>query len=107
IALPAEAGEHPVLDLNRILRTSVRVARYLGTLERPAGLERAVVRRDLAGPGSPEPALADALQHLGVWMDRRALALAVDQDQELLARRHRLRFGDHLGHRDHARLRAE
>ena len=59
VALPAEAGEDAVLDLDRLLGAGVGVAGDLGALERAAGLERAVVGGDLVGAGALEPALAD------------------------------------------------
>ncbi len=43
VALPAEAGEDAVGDLDRLFGTGVGVAGHVGALERPAGLQRAVV----------------------------------------------------------------
>src|SRR5204863_8187962 len=65
VALPAEAGEYTVLDLDRLLGPGVGVARDLGALEGTAGLERTVVGRDPFDTGPGEPALADLAQHLG------------------------------------------
>ena len=59
VALPAEAGEDAVLDLDRLLGPGVGVAGDLGALERAAGDERAVVGRDLLDPGPLQPALTD------------------------------------------------
>ena len=107
VALPAEAGEDPVLDLDGVRGPGRGVAGDLGALERAAGLERAVVRRDLLGAGPLQPAPADLAQHLLVRVERRAPLVAVDRDHELLAGRQRLRLGDHLVDRDDAGLGAE
>ena len=52
VALPAEAGEDAVGDLDRLLGPGVGVAGDLAALERPAGVERAVIRRRLLGAGA-------------------------------------------------------
>ena len=107
VALPPEAGEDPVLHLHRLRRAGGRVAGDLGALERPTGLERAVPRRELGGPGAGEPALGDGALHLPVLVELRRAALAVDGDHVLLAGRERLRLGDHVVAADDARLGAE
>ena len=107
VALPAEAGEDAVGDLDRLLGAGVGVAGDLAALERAAGLERPVVGADLLDPVALQPAVADDPQHLVVGPEQRALAVAVDLDQRLLAGGERLRLGDHLADRDDAGLGAE
>ena len=79
VALPAEAGEHVVGDLHRLLGTGVGIARDLLALERAAGLERPVETGRLVVAGAGEPAVAHDAQHLGVRVERRVAALAVDR----------------------------
>ncbi len=93
VALPAEAGEDAVGDLDRLLGTGVGVARHLLALERPAGLQGAVVGGGVLGAVAAQPALADDAQHLVVRVQGRALALAVDRHQRLLAGGERLGLG--------------
>ncbi len=107
VALPAEAGEDAVLDLDRLFRAGVGVARDVAALERAAGLQRPVIGTGLLGAVAGQPAVADDPQHLIVRAQGRAARLAVDRDHRLLARGERLRLGDHLGDGDDAGLGAE
>ena len=52
VALPAEAGEHAVGDLDGLGGAGVRVAGDVGALERAAGQERRVVARELVDAGA-------------------------------------------------------
>src|SRR4029079_1490627 len=107
VALPAEAGEDPVLHLDRLRRAGGRVAGDLRALERPTSLERAVSRGGLGGPGAGEPSLGDGALHLPMLVELRRAALAVDGDHVLLAGREWLRLGDHVVTADDPRLGAE
>ena len=107
VALPAEAGEDAVGDLDRLLGAGVGVAGHVIALERAAGLQGAVVPSRGLDPVAGEPAVADDPQHLVVGMQGRALARAVDPHQRLLAGGERLRLEDHRVDRDDARLGAE
>ena len=79
VALPAEAGEHAIGDLDRLLGARVGVTRHLLALERTAALQGAVVGGGLLGAVALQPALADDAQHLVVRVQGRAPALAVDR----------------------------
>ena len=107
VALPAEAGEDAVGDLDRLLGAGIGVAGHVGALERAAGFDRALVRRHAVDAVALQPAVADDPQHLHVGVQGRVSLDAVDQHQRLLARRQRLRLGDHVVDRDDPRLGAE
>src|SRR5205085_11223878 len=87
LALPDEAAQHSVLDLDRLRGAGARVAGDLGALERTAGRDRLREALVAAGLGAPAPApAADALQ--GVVVAQLGLALAaIDRHEQLLARR--------------------
>ena len=125
VALPAEAGQDPVGDLDRLGRAGRRVARDLGPLQRPTGLERPIVRRHARGdrpelavgrlrtgialprPGPVEPSLGDGALHREVLVEARGALFAIDRDHELLAGAERLGLGGHVLAPDHAGLGAE
>jgi hypothetical protein len=107
VALPAEASQHAVRDLHRLGRAGGRVAGDVGALQRPAGLQGAVVAGDLAAPAALDPALGDQALHLGVLVEPRPPLLAVDRDEELLPRPERERLGHHVGDAHHPGLGAE
>ncbi len=106
VALPAEPGQDPLADLDRLGWPGGGVARDLRTLERAACMEGAVVGSNLLRPGPLEPAVTHDPQDLGVRMAAGGPLGAIDRDHRLLARRQRLRLGDHLLDRDHPRFRA-
>ena len=76
LALPAQAGEHAVLDLHRLGRAGGVVAGDLRALERAAGGDRLLEAGDALGAGALEPALADQPLHLLVVVEPRAAARA-------------------------------
>ena len=107
VALPAEAGQHAVGDLDRLLGAGVGVAGDILALQRPAGLQGAVVARRRLDAVAAQPAVADHSQHRVVGVQGRVLAGTIDLDEGLLPRRQRLRLGDHRVDRDDAGLGAE
>ncbi len=107
VALPAETREDAVGDLHRLGRAGGGVAGDVRALKRPAGSQRAVVRRRGRNAGAREPAPSDLPLHLVVLPEPRAALARVDGDHQLLPWPERQRLGDHVADADDAGLGAE
>ena len=108
VALPAEAGEDAIGDLDRLLGPGVGVAGHLTALQRAAGLagrgRRDRPPRPRCAPASSRGRCAASRRERAGWSAWRSRSI---MHQGLLARGERLGLGDHRVDRDDARLGAE